>query len=422
MKGGSATVVLALLLTAGAIVVWPPPNAVTSNLSPPQICLNSANNPVLNDSGAYNTGSSFMYNNSYFEPTVLEVGGIFNMWFYGYLNGELGLYRATSTNGIDWTVGSSVVLPSGTRGSWDSTGPYDPSVIWNGTSYLMYFGGNNGSVYTRSIGLAFSKDGAHWTEYAGNPILKPGPAFYDGGYIKSPNVVFHNGSYTMWYKGRSTFSNSSLVVGIDVATSPDGLHWTKYPGNPVMGYTNASSFSKDLIFQKPSVVEVSGGYVMAADDGVRIGYATSVDGFHWTMGDGWLVQFSNNTSWSGDEAAYPTLLVNGTTLLLWYFGTSAQTSPSSPYKSGIGLATCALVVFQSSVTTTSTATVTATSFLTTTKTIASVTTVVSEENIQTYLTTALSTGVPTYDMLAIALGGLLAIALAALLLSRRKRS
>jgi len=285
----------------------------------------------------------------------------------------------------------------------------------------MYFGGNNGSVYTRSIGVAFSKDGVHWTEYAGNPILKPGPAFYDGGYIKSPNVVLHNGSFTMWYKGRSAY-NSSLVVGIDVATSLDGLHWTKYSGNPVLGYTNASSFTKDLIFQKPSVVEVSGGYIMAADDGNRVGYATSVDGLHWKMGDGWLVQPSNDTSWSGIEAAYPTLLVNGTTLMLWYYGTSAQTTPISPYKSGIGLASCPLVIFQSSVTMTSTAIVTTTNVLTSTVTIASTTTVVSEKTTQTNETTALSTGVPAYEVSTVVLAGLLAVALAALLLSRRKPS
>ncbi|HEV2226152.1 MAG TPA: hypothetical protein VGR56_05030, partial [Nitrososphaerales archaeon] len=357
----------------------------------------------MNDSGAYVAASSFMYNNTYQEPAVLKVGSVYNMWFNGYLNGIFGLYKATSANGVDWKVGSSIVLPSGAKGSWDSNGPYGPSVIWNGTRYLMYFGGNNNSANTRSIGVAVSKDGIQWTQYANNPILKPGPARYDGGYIRDPNVVFHNGSYTMWYKGRSTFGNGSLVVGIDVATSPDGLHWTKYSGNPVLGYVNDSSFAKDLIFQKPSVVQVGGGYFMAADDGTRVGYATSVDGLHWRMGDGWLVQPTNDTSWSGYQVVYPSLLVNGTTLLLWYFGTSALTSPISPYKSGIGLASCALVIFQSSVTTTSTATVTTTNVLTST------TTVVSEKTTQITLTTALSTGVPVYDISTVALGGLLAV-------------
>src|SRR5579863_8166993 len=343
MKEGSATIVLTFLLTAGAFLAWAPPAAPASNPSPIQICSNSPKNPVLNDSGGYNTGSYFMYNYSYFEPAVLKIGGTYDLWYAGYADGVYGIFRATSLDGVNWTVNSSMVLPSGAPGSWDSTGPYGPSVTWNGTRYLMYFGGNNGSVYTRSIGVAISKDGVHWTEYAGNPILKPGPDFHDGGYIKEPSVIFHDGSYMMWYKGRSTFGNSSLILGIDVATSPDGLHWTKYPGSPVVGYTNASSFTKDLIFEDPSVVEVGGGYIMAADDGSSIGYATSVDGLHWTMGDGWLVQYTNDTNWSGNEAAYPALVLNGTTLLLWYFGTSAQTSPTSPYKAGIGLATCALV-------------------------------------------------------------------------------
>lgn len=374
---GRTIVLLALLLTEGAVLGWSSSSgAASSNPVPAQICSNYPANPVLNDSGAYYTASSFMYNNTYFERSVLKVGGVYYMWFSGFQNREFGLYRATSPNGVDWTVGPSAVLPPGLNGKWDSSGPFAPSVVWNGTLYLMYFYGDSGSVQTRSIGVATSKDLIHWAEYAGNPILKPGPAFYDGGYIRNPSVVFHDGSYMMWYKGRSTFGNGSLVVGIDVATSSDGLHWTKYSGNPVLGYTNSSSFSKDLIFEDPSVVWVNGGYILAADDGVRLGYATSADGLHWTLGDGWLVQPSNDTSWSGSYIGYPSLLVNGSTLMLWYFGSSPQNNPTSAYKSGIGLAFCGLIISPSSVTSTqtitrvSTSSVAMTSMLTVTTTAA----------------------------------------------------
>ncbi|MDA4126586.1 MAG: hypothetical protein OK452_05215 [Thaumarchaeota archaeon] len=71
-------------------------------------------------------------------------------------------------------------------------------------------------------------------------------------------------------------------------------------------------------------------------------------------------------------------------------------------------------------TTTSTVSVTTTIVLTSTVTVASTTTVVSEKTTQTTVTTALSTGSVPYDISTVVLGGLLAVALAALLLSRRK--
>lgn len=418
VKPALQTGILAFMLLSAGVVDWAPAILSSPSANPTQICVNSQFNPILNDSGPYfATSTWFRYSNTYTEPSVLRQGSLFHLWFTGFKNNVSGLYHATSTDGVNWIVGASRAIPSGANGSWDFSGPYGPSVVWNGTRFLMYYWGDNGSVRTRSIGVATSADGAHWVEYAHNPILTPGPSYFDGGYIKDPNVVFDNGRYLMWYKGRSLFVNSSFIVGIDFASSQDGVHWTKYSGNPVLGYTNASSFQQDIIFQKPSVVEINGTFVMAAVDGsamTKIGYATSRDGVHWQVAPDWLVRPVNNSGWNGFSAMMPSLLLNGSRLFVFYTGVSPFTGNAGVYKSGIGLAVCALIVVRTSVTTTATTTLVSNRETTSTLTTTSLLTTTQLQTVQ-----VIGPEQPVL-LLAAAGAGIAAIILAALLVRKRQ--
>ena len=317
-------------------------------------CVDAQPAPVLQDAGwgAFNGTTTFL--TQYLGESVIKWGQTFIIYAQESTNGSVGgIYRGTSLDGIKWTMSATPVLTPGPSGSWDSSVVFSPDVVWNGTGFMMYYVGDGSSSLAsfRQIGVAFSPDGTHWTKYADNPVIGHGPGLYDARYTRGPSVILDNGTYKMWYTGETgTNSTKPFLSTIDYATSSDGVHWTKYAKNPVFtgfveyGYTYALW---------PSVVKADGTYLMAFGDGTQyIGLATSADGVNW--------RFNNQTDilvtlggWHSGVVAYPSLLLVGNSLLLWYAG-QASSNLTSPYVAGIGYAACGVLVAPSTVTTTST--------------------------------------------------------------------
>jgi hypothetical protein len=131
----------------------------------------------------------------------------------------------------EWTrYAGNPVLVEGPSGSWDDHGATFASVIYDSLAmeFRMYY---HGFSYTgvHQIGLATSPDGMNWTKYPGNPIMTPGPASWDGQSVRVP-MVWKEGltDYRMIYTG-----NGSGGMRVGYATSSDGISWTKHPANPV---------------------------------------------------------------------------------------------------------------------------------------------------------------------------------------------
>ena len=262
---------------------------------PNQTCVDSTPNPVLNDTGGhfvnYGYGNEYVYDADYEQPSVTKQNGGYMMWVAAEVGNVSGIFTASSKDGVDWNPDSVPVLTTGANGSWDSASVYGPSVIWNGTEYLMYFSGRAGLPQTRAIGVAFSTDNVHWREYSHNPIITGGPGIYDSFWARFPNVILDNGTYKMWYTGAYPLNYTVTgAQGIDYATSRDGLHWTKYPGNPVF---IANGTEDAFGTEHPSVARINGTYLMAFDDSDdRISYAFSSDGISWKASDVSLVTLS----------------------------------------------------------------------------------------------------------------------------------
>lgn len=86
------------------------------------------------------------------------------------------------------------------------------------------------------IGLATSTDGINWTKYADNPVLDLGvPVSWDDYQVYNPCVLKVSDKYYMWYAG-ATVEDKRWHVKIGLAISEDGKKWIKYADNPVVSY------------------------------------------------------------------------------------------------------------------------------------------------------------------------------------------
>jgi sucrose-6-phosphate hydrolase SacC (GH32 family) len=154
------------------------------------------------------------------------------MWYTGMdSDGKFRIGYATSSDGINWKkYAGNPVLNLGSTGTWDSDVVRVNAVIKDGMTYRMWYVGNGHN----RIGYATSTDGTHWTKYAGNPVLDVGSSpGWDQGLVSFAGIIFDSGVYKMWYSGGgATVFDGSVRIGY--ATSPDGIRWTRYPGNPVL--------------------------------------------------------------------------------------------------------------------------------------------------------------------------------------------
>ena len=111
----------------------------------------------------------------------------------------------------------SAILSPGTGSAWD-TYLMDLFVFkYNGTYWLYYAGCRSTSLMSaRHIGLATSTDGITFTKYSGNPILKSRVNTYDNTNIMQPVVMVENDKFHMWYGGNHGNRWSSELQNIDI--------------------------------------------------------------------------------------------------------------------------------------------------------------------------------------------------------------
>lgn len=287
--------------------------------------IKSIHNPVVPYwSGNIDDPSGYKYA---FEPSVLYDSSIamYRMWFtslaFGY-GTRFVVSSAVSPDGIDWYLYSkNPVLQGGNRGSFD-VHIHSPRILQVDGRYLLYYTGRNNDQH--QIGLASSSDGKIWEKYSGNPVLKPGlPGTWDSKMIGWCTVLYKDNTFYMWYNGKGTKPHWE---GIGLATSRDGIHWTKHPGNPIFVKSDTGWDSYEV--STPTIVFADNTFYMiyhgqSAPGPYSFGWAYSKDGIHLTRG-------SSNpilTPVTGWEALLGTASVvfRDKKFHLWYSGRSSET-------------------------------------------------------------------------------------------------
>lgn len=228
-----------------------------------------------------------------------------------------------------WTRDPRNPIPLG--GSWNLNNG-NPCVLFNADSsrYEMWFNGwpgipgPHGDFYPHYVGFAHSKDGINWTVYP-SAVLAPTSGAWDAYTVDQPMVVRENGHYKMWYS--SYYYVPPTYPGyIGYATSPDGIQWTKYAGNPVMGLGTAVWDAAGLY--TCAVIPFPGGYRMwyagydTSGGNSTIGYATSSDGITWQRDTvhNPVLKHGPPSQWDSAGIWSPQVLRIKNTYYMWYAG------------------------------------------------------------------------------------------------------
>lgn len=229
-----------------------------------------------------------------------------------------------------WTRDARNPVLSGGAGNVWNHHVFMPCVLYNTDSsrYEMWFGTSFGSPsHPYQIGFATSRDGINWSMYP-NPVLSPTSGTWDELMVEQPVVLRENGQYKMWYS--SWLNVAPLYPGyIGFATSPNGILWTKYSGNPVMGPANLGWEGAGGVYSC-SVLPGTGGYQMwyggadSVNEAFSIGHAVSSDGISWrrdTLHNP-VLRHGDLGQWDYPLIMVPQVARIGGTYCMWYLGTS----------------------------------------------------------------------------------------------------
>ena len=211
-----------------------------------------------------------------------------------------------------------------TPGDWDGRAVIKPAVIRDGGELKMWYDGHNLNDEI-AIGLATSTDGLTWTKSVSNPVLVGTPGEWDGGSTEhSPDVIKEGGLYKMWYEGSPDYG----VRQTGYATSTDGIDWHKYPGNPVI-QAGPEGYDQQVAGHGSTLHE--GGtykrwYHAMGDQGIIIAYATAPDEVTWTkQGPALLPQPGE---WDAGGLWGPSVLNLDGTYWMWYSGVGPMGLPA----------------------------------------------------------------------------------------------
>jgi predicted GH43/DUF377 family glycosyl hydrolase len=251
------------------------------------------------------------------EAKVIKENDVYKMYYLNLYNGaRTDIGYAESSNGILWNdVVDKPVLNVGNNTSWDRHSVQIGAVIKIENIYRMYYTGMNSPNSYWHVGLATSTDGINWTKLP-NPVLYGGE---DEPQIHVDCVVKYNNVYLTYYTIRNPYSIPFYSIGM--AISEDGITWTKYGGNPIL--ENSDLWENGGVFF-PSVIldgnQFKMVYMNASAD--AFGMATSSDGINWTKLSSNPIFTKENTSndWAEQDIAYPHLMKIGNEYRIYYSG------------------------------------------------------------------------------------------------------
>jgi hypothetical protein len=321
---------------------------------PPEFTSSMVYNPVL-----YYGYTGLFDEFSLLQPSVLVHEGTFYMFYTGMDgDGIASIGLASSTDGYSYEKyqGSPVLVHS--ENGFDALEVSGATVIEVDTGWIMYYGGReSGWGPPPFVGRATAPEiSGPWTRSL-LPVLTIGsPDEWDNDFISPFQIIsMDGGGYMMFYTGGNYASGINYQIGM--ATSPDGLVWTKYDdpltveapyaeSDPVLKVGDANDWDERFLWGGSVLKNPSFGYEMYYSGGdmgyvLGFGYATSPDGIVWT-------KYSANPFYTIDDDPYaqengfgmivrPYIVYNDLTAFMYYdYGIPGVIAMATAELTGIG--------------------------------------------------------------------------------------
>jgi len=305
------------------------------------------NNPVmeLGNPGEWDGGTAFV-------PNITQVEDAYFLFYSGFItyrNSASTIGYATSTNGLTWTKSISNPVLIGDGAGFDAFLVGDPTILVTNEGWELYYAGQPSPPpfpNNYQIGRATAPHPAGpWTR-DDDPVLELGSiGQWDSGFILPDSVLKMADGYVMYYSGGVDFLAADGVM-MGLATSPDGITWTKYD-DPA---TTTTPFSESDPILKPGAdgtwdsAMVWEGQVRRTNCGWElyysgatslsegsIGYATSENGIHWVKDVSNPIYEAADDPVSiitGDIVESPTVIDMGNERWLYYDYAQGSLSPA----------------------------------------------------------------------------------------------
>lgn len=148
------------------------------------------------------------------------------------------------------------------------------------------------AIWTRTTSALPSE----WSRYVGNPILSAGAIDWEITNNSEPSIIYEDGLWKMWYTG----GGSHCSMGY--ATSSDGLAWTKYADNPILGHGrgDVDNACHSSVFKYQETY-----YAYFSSDGgtvnTEIYRAVSPDGIHWKADEVPSIPVGEQDRWNANS-------------------------------------------------------------------------------------------------------------------------
>lgn len=153
-----------------------------------------------------------------------------------------------------------------------------------------------------------------------DPVLKRGKeGEWDSIDLLNPSVVKIDNTYYNYYSG---FDGNVWRTGL--ATSDDGIEWTKHKSNPVLDLSENGWDTQYIVANGAAVVfkdKVYYYYQGMNNDGVtQIGLATSEDGINFMKEETPVLSLGENGTWDALAVADPYVIKHEDYLIMYYLG------------------------------------------------------------------------------------------------------
>ena len=200
---------------------------------------------------------------------------------------------ASAQDGLFTLASDQPVVPNGASlQDWDGRYTDPGAVFYYDGKFRMLRNGFQGWPAPVQIGYLTSDDGINWTEASEDPVMMSKDVPYAKvAALASSAMVLDDGTWVLYFYTWNSFSSLTAPGAIGRATASDPLGpWTPDP-EPVLNSGSAGSWD-ELRVDAPRVVATDDGYRLyyAGYDQTgltsgKIGMATSDDGIHWTKYD-----------------------------------------------------------------------------------------------------------------------------------------